>query len=291
MTGVQTCALPICHYDVDAPISGSDELGDLSRAFNQMTKVLSVTTTQLKEKNKILEEQKEELKKFDQLKSEFVSIVSHELRTPMSIIKGSLSQLLDVGTHTSREVAEKLLTLSLKNVNRLTHLVNNLLDLSKIEAGKIELHKDWVDFVTLAKEVSHGFVAQAAEKNIEIRERFSSETIMVYVDKDKMIQVLMNLIGNSMKFVEKGFIQIVIEEKLETVVCAIEDSGRGIAAEDLPKVFGKFKQFGQQEGAVKGTGLGLSISKGLVELHKGTIWVESELGVGTKFIFEFPKSA
>jgi signal transduction histidine kinase len=256
-----------------------------------MTKVLAMTTTQLKEKNKMLEQQKEELKKFDQLKSEFVSIVSHELRTPMSIIKGSLSQLLDVGAHTSKEVAEKLLAISLKNVNRLTHLVNNLLDLSKIEAGKIELHKEVVDLVVIVKEVCHSFMTPAKEKNIEMREWFSSDSIMINIDKDKIIQVLINLIGNSMKFVEKGFVKISIMENQEVVVCTVEDSGKGIAVEDLPKVFGKFKQFGQQDSGVKGTGLGLSISKGLVELHKGKIWVESALGVGTKFIFELPKNS
>ena len=279
------------HYDVDAAVSGNDELGELSRAFSQMTKVLAMTTTQLKEKNKILEEQKEELKKFDQLKSEFVSIVSHELRTPMSIIKGSLSQILDPAAVTPPETREKLLAISLKNVNRLTHLVNNLLDLSKIEAGKIELHKEWVNFTVVAREVCHSFVPQAKEKNIEIRERFSSDSIMANVDKDKMIQVLMNLIGNSMKFVEKGFVQVSVDDVQDVIVCMVQDTGKGIAREDLPKVFGKFKQFGPQDSGTKGTGLGLSISKGLVELHKGKIWVESELGVGTKFIFEIPKNS
>ncbi|MFA6379445.1 MAG: histidine kinase dimerization/phospho-acceptor domain-containing protein, partial [Candidatus Omnitrophota bacterium] len=185
-------------YDEIISVDGRDELSDLARSFNQMAKVLGSTTAQLKEKNKILEEQKEELKKKDQLKSEFVSMVSHELRTPMSIIKGSLSQLLDESAQTTKDIKDRLLNISLGSINRLTELINNLLDLSKIEAGKIELHKKNVDLVGIIQEVCHTFDLQAKNHNIEMRCRFSHTPIMLDVDKDKMIQIFINLIGNSL---------------------------------------------------------------------------------------------
>ncbi len=279
-------------YEVETSVDSDDELSDLSRSFNQMTKVLSRTTTQLREKNMILEKQKEALKKLDQLKSEFVSMVSHELRTPMSIIKGSLSQLLDKSVETTKDVREKLLNISLNSIQRLTNLINNLLDLSKIEAGKIELHKENINIVAVIKEVCHTFELRAKEHSIEMRCRASSDSVLVDIDKDKIIQVFFNLVGNSLKFVEKGFIQVSAEDKGDHVLCKVEDSGPGISKEDLIKVFSKFQQFGHKavnDPGIKGTGLGLSISKGLIELHGGKIWVESEVGAGTQFIFTLPK--
>ncbi|MDP8266049.1 MAG: sensor histidine kinase [Candidatus Aceula meridiana] len=279
-------------YQATATVKNQDEIGDLSRAFNQMTKVLAMITSQLKEKNKILEKQKEELKKLDQLKSEFVSMVSHELRTPMSIIKGSLSQLLDEKTRNTKEITEKLLHLSLSNVNRLTTMVNDLLDLSKIEAGKVELRKAPMDITVVIREVCQGFEEQAKAHDLEMKTRFSSEELIVEADRDKMIQVFINLIGNSLKFVSKGFIEVSAEDQGDHLRCMVEDSGPGISKEDMVKVFSKFQQFGHKiDVGTKGTGLGLSISKGLVELHGGKIWLESEEGVGTKFIFELPKKA
>jgi len=279
-------------YQAVASVKNQDEIGDLARAFNQMTKVLAMTTSQLKEKNKILEKQKEELKKLDQLKSEFVSMVSHELRTPMSIIKGSLSQLLDENTRNTKEITEKLLHLSLGNVNRLTTMVNDLLDLSKIEAGKVELRKTPIDITSVIREVCLSFEKQAKDHDLEIRTRFSKEELIIEADRDKMIQVFINLIGNSLKFVKNGFIEVSAEDRGDCLRCMVEDSGPGISQDDMVKVFSKFQQFGHKSDlGTKGTGLGLSISKGLVELHGGKIWLESEEGIGTKFIFELPKKA
>jgi len=185
---------------------------------------------------------------------------------------------------------KELLTISLRNINRLSNLINNLLDLSKIEAGKIELNKEPANIVELAKEVVFGFEKQAKEKNIEIRGSYSSEVIIVSFDKDKIIQVMLNLIGNSMKFVQQGSVEVSITEDDRSVQCTIADTGPGISPEDMKRVFDKFSQFGTKTSpGVKGTGLGLSISKGLVELHGGRIWVESEHGVGTKFMFSLPK--
>ena len=279
------------NYNVRVTPQSQDELGELTKAFADMTKDLSNFTTELQEKNKILEKQKTELKKLDELKSEFVSTVSHELRTPMTIIKESITQLLDGLAEGSVELQKRLLTMALSNVSRLANLINNLLDLSKIEAGKVELHREMTDIINLAREVCYNFEPQVKKKGLELRQVFSKDTIEISIDREKIIQVFINLIGNSLKFVEKGFVEVSVTEEDHQVVCSIADSGNGISKDDLQKVFNKFQQFGRKDGpGVKGTGLGLSICKGIVDLHQGRIWVESELGQGTKFAFTLPKT-
>ena len=290
ITMLRDAALKVArgNYDVQIQSPSQDEIGELSSTFNQMTKILASTTTQLLEKNKLLENQKEQLKKFDQLKSEFVSTVSHELRTPMTIIKESIAQLLEE-ENIPRQEKNLLLTMAINNINRLANLINNLLDLSKIEAGKVELHKQKFNLANLVQEVCKIFEAAAHKKGIAIRWASSPETIEIFADRDKLTQVFMNLIGNSMKFVEKGYIEVAAIAEDTHVKCIVADTGPGITKENLQKVFNKFQQFGHQAaGGVKGTGLGLSICKGLIDLHGGEIWVESEAGRGTSFIFTLP---
>lgn len=266
-------------------IQNKDEIGELSVAFNEMTRNLKQTTSELEEKN-------QELEKLDQMKSEFVSTVSHELRTPMTVIKESIAQVLAGLFGEVSDKQHKLLSMAQNNIDRLGRIINNLLDLSKLEDGKVVLHKEIVNITSLAQEVGSGFNAIAHKKGLEIKYDFSSEKIEALIDRDKIIQVFTNLIGNAMKFTSAGSITISIADKKDCVECAVIDTGKGIAQEDLHKVFNKFQQFGRQTGSgEKGTGLGLTISKGLVELHKGTIWVESKINEGTRFIFQFPKSA
>jgi signal transduction histidine kinase len=290
ITMLRDAALKVARgsYDVQVANSSQDEIGELSVTFNQMTKILASTTTQLREKNKLLQAQKEELKKFDQLKSEFVSTVSHELRTPMTIIKESIAQLLEE-ENMPRPEKNLLLNMAINNINRLANLINNLLDLSKIEAGKVELHKQKFNLVNLIQEVCKGFELPARQKGIDIRWKASAEAIEVFADPDKLTQVFLNLVGNSMKFVQKGYIEISALSENNHIKCIVADTGPGIGKDDLQKVFNKFQQFGHQaSGGVKGTGLGLSICKGLIDLHGGDIWVESEAGEGTRFIFTLP---
>ncbi len=279
-------------YSVQTDMKSHDELGELAKSFDEMTRFLARTTSQLKEKNKILEQQKEELKRFDELKSEFVNMVSHELRTPMTVIKGSIHQLFDEISGTSSENTRHLMSMAINNIHRLNNLINNLLDLSKIETGKIELNKQLTNIVKLAKEVLFSFKPQAKEKDLTIRSVCVKDNILINIDADKITQVFLNLIGNAMKFVESGFVEVIIEERETLVQCCVADSGKGIAPTDLEKVFNKFQQFGHKPvKEVKGTGLGLSICKGLVEMHGGKIWVESAVGKGTKFFFTLPKGS
>jgi PAS domain S-box-containing protein len=241
-------------------------------------------TEELKQKNIALE-------KLDQLKSDFVSIVSHELRTPLSITKEGISLVLDEVTGSVNPRQSKILTASRNNIDRLARIINSLLDISKIESGKTELKKKAVDMGGLIRNIVLSFENLAKEKHLEIRADLpKGQSLNLYVDEDRVMQVFTNLIGNSLKFTEKGHINISLVQREDEMEFTVSDTGIGIAAEDLPKIFTKFLQFGRTPGAgEKGTGLGLSIAKGLVELHGGRIWVESEVGKGSKFIFTLPK--
>lgn len=241
-------------------------------------------TEELKQKNIALE-------KLDQLKSDFVSTVSHELRTPLSITKEGISLILDGVTGSINPNQEKVLITSRNNIDRLARIINSLLDISKIEAGNVELKKKNVNLGVLIKNVFATFENMAAQKELEMRLNLPKERGQdLYVDEDKIVQVFTNLIGNAIKFTEKGYIEVSLAPRENAVEVTVSDTGVGISAEDLPKVFNKFLQFGRTAGGgEKGTGLGLSIAKGLIELHGGKIRVESELGKGTKFIFTLPK--
>jgi signal transduction histidine kinase len=205
-------------------------------------------------------------------------------------MKEGVNLLLDKVTGQINQEQEKILGIARGNIERLTRIINDLLDISKIEAGRIELKKDIIDIGDLIGQVVFSFGPKAKEKGLELRMNIPREKVEIYADKDKITQVLTNLIGNALKFSEKGYAEVSLRELEDKLECAVSDTGLGISSEDIPKVFDKFSQFGRSPGSgEKGTGLGLSIAKGIVEMHKGNIWFESELGKGSKFIFTLPK--
>jgi len=237
-----------------------------------------------------LEGKTEELKRLDQLKSDFISTVSHELRTPLTIIREAVAQVLDgiLGDTTNEQ--REVLSVGLEDIDRLARIINDLLDISKIERGKLEIKRERTNIAELIKTLHTSFLPKARNRGIEIGIICSSKDIVVYAEKDQLIQVFNNLIGNALKFTDKGSITISAVDKGDVVECSVADTGRGLKEEDASKLFSKFQQFGRGAGpGEKGTGLGLAISKGIVELYKGKIHAESQLGKGTKFIFTIPK--
>jgi PAS domain S-box-containing protein len=229
-------------------------------------------------------------KEIDKMKTDFISTVSHEIRTPLTTIREGVSQALDGILGGISEKQREVFVIVLEDSDRLKRIIDNLLDISKIEAGKVELGKELVEMTDLVKGVVSGFSLRAKEKNLQIDTYFSKEKITANIDKDRIIQVFTNLVGNSLKFTPAGFITVSVVEKDEVIECSVKDTGKGIPKEDLPKLFSKFQQFGRQRGpGEKGTGLGLSISRGIIELHKGKIWAESEPHRGTVITFTLPK--
>ncbi len=234
-----------------------------------------------------------ERKQIEQLKDDFIGTASHELRTPMAIIRESVSQILGEMHGKITQAQRELLNVTLGAIDRLGRIVNDLLDVSKLEAGKMQLRKEIVDITALAKTIIDGFFSRAQAKRVELKMRFSHSVIEAYVDKDKIIQVFTNLVDNALKFTNEGFIEISIlqKDKDRVIECSVLDTGRGIASENLPKLFSKFEQFGRiHEGQEKGTGLGLAICKGIVEAHGGKITVTSKPEEGTRFTFTIPTS-
>jgi len=228
--------------------------------------------------------------RLDKLKDDFINTVSHELRTPLSITKEAVSLILEKATGDINDQQAEILGIAKNNIERLARIISGLLDVSKIEAGKVELRKQDVDLQALIREVALGFEVKARERGLELRLNLPEKAIRVYADEDKLNQILSNLIDNAVKFTPQGMIEVSAAEDAGQVECRVRDTGIGIGPESLPKIFDKFTQFGRKDGpGEKGTGLGLSIVKGLVEVHGGEIQVQSELGQGTTMSFTLPK--
>lgn len=229
-------------------------------------------------------------KEVEGIKTEFISIVSHELRTPLTTMKEFVSILLDEIPGKINDEQREYLQIVKSNMDRLARIINDILDISKIEAGKIEIERELIDLSHIARKVKATFEPKAKEKRIQLVLEVPNYPLYTYGSPDRIEQVFTNLVHNAIKFTEKGKIKIHVEEKDKEILCEISDTGIGIAKEDMPKLFSKFQQFARLPGAgEKGTGLGLAIAKQLIELHKGKIWAESELGKGSKFSFILPK--
>lgn len=285
-----------------------DEVGQLTTVFSQMTvslreRDLAVKQAyqELEQLNRTLEQRvhqrtselqaaNEKLKELDHLKSQFVSVVSHELRTPMTSIKGYVENLLDglAGALTHKQTYS--LDRVKHNVERLTRMINELLDLSKIEAGRLELTLAPVVLWEVAEEVVESYQAVASQKSIVLRTVFHQPLPMVMGDADKLSRVLINLVHNAIKFTPQGG-EIQVEGQVRDmghVEVSVTDSGNGIPAHDIEKIFDKFYWSEAAPVEARGAGLGLAIAKNLVELHGGTIRVESTLGQGSRFSFTMP---
>lgn len=230
-------------------------------------------------------------KEVDRMKTEFISTVSHELRTPLTTMKEFTSIISDEIPGKLTMDQREYIDIIKGNIDRLARLINSLLDISKIEARRVELRKTLIDLANLAKATVFTLKPEADKKHIEFKALFHASLSSTYVDPDRITQVFTNLIGNAIKFTpENGKITVEIIDKQKELECSVADTGVGIAPENLDRLFGRFQQIGRVAGpGAKGTGLGLAISKELIEMHNGRIWAESKLGKGSKFIFTLPK--
>jgi signal transduction histidine kinase/HAMP domain-containing protein len=233
----------------------------------------------------------EKLIKLDQLKTDFVSTVSHELRTPLTIMGEYTSIISDELPGKLNPQQREYLSIIEGNIDRLSRIIEDLLDISRIEAEKVVLKREFVDLASIINDVVTQFKPKADEKQIELKTVFPASLPPLYIDADRIRQVFTNLIGNAIKFTPRnGKIAAEITDEDKEVECRVTDTGIGIAPENLGKVFKRFEQFDRTDGSgAKGTGLGLAITEALIQLHGGRIWVESELNKGCKFIFTLPR--
>ena len=225
-------------------------------------------------------------KRIDMAKSEVISAVAHELRSPLTSVKGFTSTLLHRWDRFDDETKKHLLITIESDADRVTRLIGELLDVSRIEAGRLELRRYPIDVTELADKVT-GRLAPTTETHtlsMEFPEGFPP----VYGDPDKIEQVLTNLIENAVKHTANGAVTVRGEIEDSRVRISVADQGEGIPKEHRLAVFGKFFRRGGRAGHATGTGLGLFISKGLVEAHGGRIWVEERDGGGAVFAFTLP---
>ncbi|HLD77903.1 MAG TPA: hybrid sensor histidine kinase/response regulator, partial [archaeon] len=210
----------------------------------------------------------------NRVKDEFVSTVSHELRTPLATMREFTAILADQIAGPLTADQKEYLGIIQANVNRLTRMIDNLLDMAKIEAGQILLDKAVVEVGPLVDQTVQSLRPLASNKQVELQLRIPTGMPVLFADADKVTQVLINLLSNAIKFTDHGGrITIAVEEQPNDLEFSVSDTGIGIAADDLPKLFEKFQQVPSlSRESAKGTGLGLAISKRLVELHGGRIW-------------------
>ena len=279
-------------------------------------------TRDLSEANAALEASHEKLKALDRLKSEFVSNVSHELRTPLTAIRMAVDNLLDGVTGEVTPTLQRYLARIKNNTDRLVRLIADLLDLSRIEAGRVELHPTAISVGDIMQEVAEGLRPMAVQKGVELAVLPPASPSLAFADRDKLQQVLINLVENAVKFTPSGGRVGISAQTLSLngecgtpngypnaelteaasatmtgspgadrpwIEFSVEDTGQGIPPEELEAIFDKFHQVRRDgQGKTQGTGLGLAIAKSLIELHGGRIRVESEVGRGSRFVFTVP---
>ncbi len=254
-------------FDREIRASGDDEIGQLAASFDFMRK---------------------RLKNLEQARQEFIAAISHELRTPLTSIRGFIQAILD-GIIPPEE-QEKYLRLAGAESERLTRLVGDLLELARLRAGSIRLRRSPVDLLEVAGEAAAEFRLLAGRRKIAVEPHPGSGRVMVSGDRDRLRQILLNLISNAVKYTgEDGEIRIVISRQGGQVVLTVRDNGTGIPQEELQRIFEKFQR-GSRAGdtSAGGSGLGLAIVKELAELHGGRVSARSEPGRGTEISVELP---
>jgi signal transduction histidine kinase/CheY-like chemotaxis protein len=258
-------------------VANQSQVGYLQQSFNEMVEKIDAMVT--------------DLRQLDEMKSDFLSTVSHELRTPLTSI-GGYAKLLssgDVGPISSTQ--KEFLEIIDKNVSRLTKLINDILDVEKMTAGKMELDLAVEDLREVLEECRDTFGILAAQKGLEFKVKIQGDVLSVRGDRSRLVQLFMNLISNAIKYTDKGFVEVEAEKRDLAIIVRIRDSGIGLDEEDQRKLFQKFYR-SRSKRALKesGTGLGLVIVQKIAELHHGNVRVESRLGEGTVFTVSLPAS-
>lgn len=239
----------------------------------------------------------EQLKAIDKRKSDFVANVSHEVKSPLAVIWQTLDVLSKGITGDVNEKQKEILETAKKNVMRLVRLVTDLLDISKIEAGKMELKIEEFDMSSLTEEVLTNDESEFSRKKIDLKKDIPPTAGQVMADKDKITEVILNLLSNAIKYTPQGgVISVKLSQADKEVRFEISDTGPEISKENIDKIFDKFERVIVER--EEGTGLGLAIAKDIVQLHGGKLWVESpstmlgtgEIGKGSRFIFTLPRN-
>ncbi len=267
----------------------------LKRQVDVRTKELQLVNREMDqrivERTAQLAEAMKQAQEADRLKSAFLATMSHELRTPLNSIIGFTGIILRERVGPLNEEQKKQLNMVKNSSQHLLALINDVLDISKIEAGQLQLVKEEVNLPQCIEKTIQTVKPLAETKGIELKALISDQINPFFADTRRVEQILLNLLSNAVKFTEKGFVEVSAKEDASDIVVRIKDTGIGIKKEDMETLFKTFSQIDSGlSRKYEGTGLGLSISKRLVELMGGRIWVESVWGKGSTFSFSLPKT-
>lgn len=273
-------------------VPNRDEFGALADRMNRMSGELHRLDRERRLAAAELGRLNDQLAQTNKAKSEFLANMSHELRTPMNAILGFTEMLLDeIYGEVPMALKEPLTDIQV-NGRHLLRLINDILDLSKIEAGRMELALSEYSVSEIVDIVRVSLRSLAAEKGLEFKAHVPDDLPIAYGDSNRLTQCLMNLAGNALKFTKQGSVQISVELAGEELVYRVSDTGIGIPEKELENVFAEFRQVDSTvTREFGGTGLGLTITKKFVEMHGGRIWVESEVGKGCTFFLAIPLRA
>ena len=293
-------------------INRKDEIGQLADSFEKMAQNLKKDMTiirasekklkeysenlagKVKDRTSALEEKSRELleaniklQELDRLKSMFIASMSHELRTPMNTIIGFVGIMLMGITGELTGEQRKQLTMVKDSANYLLSLINDIIDTSKIEAGKVDLFIERFDLITVVQDMKESFYVALDEKGLKMPLKMPKELEM-NIDERRVKQILVNLVGNAVKFTDQGEVQIMVTEKDGIAVVSVRDTGPGIEQEHMDSLFKPFSQIPTEGELTEGTGLGLHLSKKIAHLLGGEISAESEFGKGSTFTLTLP---
>ena len=262
---------------------------ELQQGKDELDLRVQERTQQLKQSEERLKKANEELKYANQMKSAFISMVSHELRTPLSAMKSGIDIMLEEIEGPINHSQRETLTIAKRNIDRLARLISNVLDYSRLEAGKMEMFYEKTNLNEVCEEICHSVEPEIIQKNLRLIRNFPATPLIVNCDADKIKQVLLNLLNNAIKFTDHGTISASMAQENDMVKLEIEDTGVGIPTKDHEKIF---EMFGQSlsRGIWKtgGSGVGLAVTRLIVQEHKGKIALRSEPGKGSVFTVWIP---
>jgi len=277
------------NFEATINVPNRDEFGALADRMNQMSRELRTLYAKQQEAARELQSLNERLQQASKAKSDFLANMSHELRTPMNAILGFVEMVLDgIYGEVPPDLKEPLTDIQ-TNGKHLLRLINDVLDLSKIEAGRMELALAEYSVQDVVDTVRASLQSLALEKGLGFTAAAQDDIPVAFGDGKRITQCLVNLVGNALKFSKRGNVAVWVEQQGDNLLYRVSDTGIGIPQNELENIFGEFQQVDTAiTREFSGTGLGLNITKKFVEMHGGRIWVESELGKGSTFFFLIP---
>ena len=260
-----------------------DEIENLKMKLIEANRLISIERQRADHRKSFLDE-------LNKMKSDFVSNISHELRTPLASIIG-FSETIDSDPDMPDEMRTEFNLTILNEGKRLARLINDVLDISKLEVGEIEIADVRFDIILMLNEVIDAHIKSAQAKNITLSRELPEEEILINADKERISQTIVRLLNNAIKFTnEKGRIKVIAKNLFKEIEIIISDTGIGIPESDLSNIFQKFYRVNRPGTEIPGTGLGLVFVKQIINLHKGFITVQSEVDKGTTFAIKLPKN-